>query len=349
MACWRTSCVPRDADTRLSGHNTLALEARARAILRAERADEVADALAWARARGLSLLPLGEGSNVVFAGDLDAAALLLQTRGRERLAERGDSVSLRVQAGENWHELVAWTLDQGLYGLENLALIPGKVGAAPIQNIGAYGVELAEVLEAVHGLELATGRAFSLTAAECQLGYRDSVFKHALRDTSVITAVDLRLSRRAAPRWHYPSLAAELAARGIAQPSPGQVFDAVVAIRRSRLPDPALEPNAGSFFKNPVLPEDAAQALLADYPALPHFPAAEGRIKLPAAWLIEQCGWKGQRQGGVGVHPGHALVLVNYGGNDGAALLALAEAIRASVAARFGVELEIEPRVYGGA
>jgi UDP-N-acetylmuramate dehydrogenase len=335
------------ADLSLARCNTLALQARARARLRADNEADVAEALAWTTAQGLSLLPLGEGSNIVLAGDIEAAVLQMETRGREVLRREDNAVVLRLQAGESWHELVAWSVDQGYCGLENLALIPGKVGAAPIQNIGAYGVELAEFLVAVHARELASGTPLTLSASECQLGYRDSIFKHALRDAVVITAVDLRLPLRASPRWHYPTLAAFLERAGIDQPDARAVFDAVVAVRRERLPDPAREPNAGSFFKNPVVPMAQVTALLEAHPDLPQYPAPHGQRKLPAAWLIERCGWKGHRRDGVGVHPGHALVLVNYGSNDGGALLALARDIQASVARRFGVELEIEPRVYG--
>lgn len=329
--------------------NTLALYARAGHFARAENDAELLAAIERARLDGLRLLPLGGGSNVVLAGDVDGLVLQLVSRGIERLDEDGAAVTLRVQAGESWHALVAWTLRHELYGLENLALIPGSVGAAPIQNIGAYGVELDSCLVAVHAVTRDTGERVRLEAADCELRYRDSIFKHALREKLVITAVDLRLSRQPRLQLSYPALADALEQRGVAQPTPGDVFDAVVALRQARLPDPAVQPNAGSFFKNPLVSLDHANRLRALYPELPVYPLADGdRCKLAAAWLIEQCGWKGHRQEGVGVHPGHALVLVNYGGNSGAALLRLAEDIAASVAARFDVTLEIEPRVYGG-
>lgn len=329
----------------LAGRNTLALEASASALAEPATQDELREALAWADARQLPVVPLGQGSNVVFAGDLHALVMVLQLRGVQTLDQTADAVTLRVAAGENWHLFVTRCVDQGLFGLENLALIPGNVGAAPIQNIGAYGVELSSVLLRVHAVRLADGAALSLDAADCALGYRDSIFKGDLRDSLVITAVDLRLSREPAVDISYPALAAEFEG-WTEQPSPRAVYDAVVGVRSRKLPDPARVPNAGSFFKNPVLDEARARELQARYPALPVYPQDDGRVKLPAAWLIEQCGWKGCERDGVGVHPQHALVLVNRGANSGRALLALADDIAASVFSEFGVQLVIEPRVY---
>jgi UDP-N-acetylmuramate dehydrogenase len=327
--------------------NTLALPAAAEALAVVTRECELLEALAWARQRRLPVVPLGSGSNVVFAGDLPGLALCLANRGIEVMEQSREQVLLRVAAGENWHALVEWCLHRGYHGLENLALIPGTAGAAPIQNIGAYGVELRRFLVRVHAVEIASGRRRTLSLEECEPGYRDSVFKQRLRDQLVIDALELRLSRQPTVAVDYPALAEWLAQRGIDAPRPGDVFDAVVAIRRSRLPDPAREPNAGSFFKNPVLASTRALDLAARWPGLPVYPHGEGRAKLPAAWLIEQCGWKGHRQGGVGVHPDHALVIVHYGGAAGTDVLDLARRIADSVAERFTVTLEIEPRVYG--
>jgi UDP-N-acetylmuramate dehydrogenase len=330
----------------LTALTTLRLPARAAALRDVADPEELRAALAEARDLGLPVLPLGEGSNVVFAGDVEALVLRYRGRGRRVLAEDGGAVLLRVAAGENWHELVCWALGRGYFGLENLALIPGTMGAAPIQNIGAYGVELAPLVTAVHAVFTASGEAVQLSAADCAFGYRDSVFKGKLRDAVVITHVDLRLPRQPAPATAYPSLAAYLEERRLAA-SPENIFHAVVALRRARLPDPASTPNAGSFFKNPVLEPARAAALRARFPAMPQFEVAGGR-KLAAGWLIEHCGWKGVREGGVGVHAEHALVLVNDRG-DGGELMALAARIRASVAETFGCELEIEPRIYGEA
>lgn len=333
----------------LQPYNTLALAGHARALVRVADHGQLLEALAWAADRALAVVPLGEGSNVVIAGDLEALVLRLDTRGIEVLEDDGDSVLLRVAAGENWHGLVQWSLEQGYFGLENLALIPGTVGAAPIQNIGAYGVELAPFVHRVSCVTIAGGETRIVAGAACQFGYRDSIFKHSLQDQLVITAVDLRLPRRPRVQASYPALARQLEQRGCSEPTPRAVFDAVVDIRRSKLPDPARVHNAGSFFKNPVVPAQAAQELARRFPGLPQYPQADGSSKLPAAWLIDFCGWKGHRDRGLGVHPEHALVLVNYGNDNGADLLSLAAAIADSVLDAFDIALEIEPRIYGAA
>jgi UDP-N-acetylmuramate dehydrogenase len=310
---------------------------------------ELEQALAAARAEGLQVVPMGRGSNVVLAGDIDALVLRQRARDVQLIDEDEHSVLVRVYAGQDWHALVEGSLARGWYGLENLALIPGEVGAAPIQNIGAYGVELAEFTETVHALSTATGEVVELGREECRFGYRDSVFKHELRDQLVITAVDLRLHRRPASRTDYPSLTTYLEAQGILAPSPRQVFDAVVAIRSARLPDPSRLPNAGSFFKNPVVPMERAKLLAQRFPELPNFPQGEASSKLSAAWMIDDCGSKGRRIGDAGIHANHALVLVNHGAATGSEVMELAVEVRRSVADRFGVTLEIEPRIYGEA
>jgi UDP-N-acetylmuramate dehydrogenase len=331
----------------LAPFNTLALTASASALVHVDSTQGLLDALEWAADERLSVVPLGEGSNVVLAGDISALVLRMETRGIEILEDNAESVLLRVAAGENWHTLVDWSIRQNCYGLENLALIPGTVGAAPIQNIGAYGVELAPFVREVHCVNTATGRVRFLEGAACQFGYRDSIFKHSLQDQLVITAVDLQLSRVPAVQAGYPVLARALAERGIDNPSAREVFDAVVGIRRSKLPDPAQLPNAGSFFKNPVVTNDRANELSRQFSGLPQYPQVDGKTKLPAAWLIDHCGWKGHRREGLGIHPEHALVLVNHGSNSGQALLELADRVAASVLETFDIRLEIEPRVYG--
>jgi UDP-N-acetylmuramate dehydrogenase len=331
----------------LQPFNTLALQAQATALLRVEHIEQLPQAFSWAAEHELPVIPLGEGSNVVIAGDLNALLLRLETRGIQVLQDNDGEVVLRVAAGENWHALVQWSLQCGFYGLENLALIPGTVGAAPIQNIGAYGVELAPYVGAVHGLVIGDGEPFTLSGPECEFGYRDSVFKHRLRDQRVITAVDLHLSRTPCIKVDYPALGQWLANRPRAGLTPVDVFDAVVSIRRSKLPDPALLPNAGSFFKNPVIRQAQAMELVGQFPGLPHHAQPGGLIKLAAAWMIQYCGWKGYRDNGLGVHPEHALVLVNYGSDSGERLLAMAAAVAHTVRDTFGIELEIEPRVYG--
>tara|TARA_R110002110_G_scaffold66978_1_gene183143 strand:+ start:244166 stop:245185 length:1020 start_codon:yes stop_codon:yes gene_type:complete len=334
-------------DASLLTCNTLGLEASASALAVLEDEEQLAGVLQWAGQRDLSVVPLGEGSNVVFAGDIDALLLRVQTRGRTVTPLPNGSVRLEVKAGENWHRLVTWTLEQGFYGLENLALIPGKVGAAPIQNIGAYGVELCSVVSRVHAVKIDTGEALQFSSEECEFAYRDSVFKHSLRDKTIITQVDFLLSTVADVQASYPALQQALLERQVTNPGPRDVFEAVVAVRRQKLPDPGTTPNAGSFFKNPIVDVAQAARLQQQFSAMPQFDQPDGRRKLAAAWMIEYCGYKGIRRDGVGVHPEHALVMINYHNHSGSKLLELAREIASAVQQTFGVELEIEPRVYG--
>jgi UDP-N-acetylmuramate dehydrogenase len=334
-------------DFDLSSRNALALAARARHYISVTDLDGARAALRFARDRRLPVTVLGAGSNVVLAGDLPGLVIHMAIRGRRVVAERAGGLELEVGAGEDWHGTVEYCLQRGWYGLENLALIPGTVGAAPVQNIGAYGVELESRFQCLTALELATGRIRHFDRAACGFGYRDSVFKREECDRWLIASVRLSLRRVPAPVLDYPALRDVFGDRLAGDVSPEEVARAVVALRRERLPDPAQTPNAGSFFKNPVVTEASARALAARHPGLVTFPAPGGGVKLAAAWLIERCGWKGVQRGGAGVHERQALVLVNRGGGADA-LLALARAVRASVAERFGVELEIEPRILGG-
>jgi len=331
----------------LQPYNTLALQAHAEAFVTVASEAELLESLAWARERQLPVVPLGEGSNIVLAGDVHALVVLQKSRGIRVLETRADNVSLRIAAGENWHEFVQWSLNRGYYGLENLALIPGTVGAAPIQNIGAYGVELQSVLLRVHARQIADDRELVLDRGGCEFSYRDSVFKRGLKDQLVITAIDLQLSLCPQVNITYPALAGYFNDGQITVPSPQAVFDAVVNIRSSKLPSPAQEPNAGSFFKNPLLAREVAEKLAETTPDLPWFPQPDGRVKVSAAWMIDHCGWKGFRRDGLGVHEQHALVLVNYGNNSGEQLLSLAADIAGSVYEKFGLTLEVEPRLYG--
>ena len=346
--CSKRSVVQVLQDEALRDSNTLSLMARASALVDLEDERDLPAACDWARQASLPLIPFGQGSNLVLAGDLNALVVRLRNRGIDVLEEQGDSVSLRVAAGEDWHGLVQWALARGYHRLENLALIPGTAGAAPIQNIGAYGVELHSYLQRVHATEIATGNKLTLSTSECAFGYRDSVFKGALKDQLVITAIDLNLSRSTRVNVEYPALASHFGTKPAHDITPAEVFDAVVSIRGSRLPDPAVMPNVGSFFKNPVIPYQQAEELARSFSGLPVYPQAEGKAKLAAAWLIEYCGWKGRREGDLGVHPDHALVLVNYGDGRGDALLGLAGRIVADVEHTFGLTLAMEPRVYGG-
>lgn len=291
---------------------------------------------------------LGGGSNLLLTGDVGRPVLRVAIAGRRVVAECGDAVIVEAGAGESWDGLVRWTLALGLGGLENLALIPGTVGAAPIQNIGAYGVELRDVFESLDAIDLRSGERRRFDAADCGFGYRDSVFKQPGGERWLIVAVRVRLSRRPVLHLDYGDLRAELARAGIATPGAADVADAVSAIRRRRLPDPAVLGNAGSFFRNPLVAPEVAASLQAREPGLPAWPAGD-RTKLSAAWMIERCGWKGRREGDAGVHAAHALVLVNHGAATGAELLGLARRIRDSVRERFGVEIEPEPVVVGPA
>ena len=331
----------------LRPYNTLALPAYAEAFVTVTSDAELVSALQCARERHLPVVPLGQGSNVVLAGDINALVLRQKTRGIQILERGASSVALRVAAGENWHEFVQWSLQQGYYGLENLALIPGTVGAAPIQNIGAYGVELQSVLLQVHARKIADDEQVVLNNAACAFGYRDSVFKGDLKDKLVITAIDLQLSLCHGIKISYPDLEQYFEQHHLEEPTPLEVFDAVVSIRRSKIPEPSSEPNAGSFFKNPLVSPEIAKELVKKYPSLPCYLQGDGRVKVAAAWMIDHCGWKGYRYHDVGVHAEHALVLVNYGSSSGAQLLSLAGDIAQSVYENFGIQLEIEPRLYG--
>ncbi len=331
----------------LQGKNTLALKACASAFARVATDAQLRAALEWAAQRGKSVIPLGQGSNIVLAGDLDALVIQQCQKGVAVIEDNGETLVVRVAAGENWHSLVEWSMAQGYYGLENLALIPGTVGAAPIQNIGAYGAELSSFVRCVTAVLIASGEVVQLTGRECEFSYRDSIFKGALRDQIVITSVELNLSRTPQQQLSYPALQQYFKTNSIAIPTPRDIFNGVVAIRQSKLPDPSNTPNAGSFFKNPIVSKEKLDTLRVQFPGVAAYPQKGGVMKVSAAWLIDSCGWKGKQRDEFGVHTEHALVLVNHGGNDGMKLLALAREISSTVAAKFGIELEIEPRVYG--
>nr|MBL8455146.1 UDP-N-acetylmuramate dehydrogenase [Zoogloeaceae bacterium] len=336
--------LEHDAD--LQPLNTFGLPARASRLLTITDPAQLALLLA-AGGSGFGpdspRLVLGGGSNIVLRGDFDGWVFKVAIRGRKLVASDDETVIVEAGAGENWHALVRWTLDQGWPGLENLSLIPGTVGAAPIQNIGAYGLEIVDRFDSLDAVSLDDGRTRCFTRADCRFGYRDSVFKHAEASRWLITQVRLRLPRRWQPLTRYADVAAELAARELSTPTAVQISDAIATIRRRKLPDPALIGNAGSFFKNPVVDAVTLSRLLTHDPDLPHYPQADGTAKLAAGWLIDRCGWKGRRLGPVGCFERQALVLVNHGGATGPDVLAAAAAIQADVRARFGVALEPEP------
>jgi len=288
---------------------------------------------------------LGGGSNLVLTQDIKAVVLKVEVPGLRLLETRADAWIVEAGAGETWHGLVSWCVDQGLPGLENMALIPGTVGAAPVQNIGAYGLELKDRFESLDAVDLVTGRTVTLGRAQCQFDYRDSVFKRHLAGKSVITRVRLRLPRPWVPMLGYAELERKVAETGVTAPDARQVFDWVVAVRRAKLPDPAVIGNAGSFFKNPVVTPEQCRDIIQRDPEIVHYPMADGSFKLAAGWMIDACGWKGKTVGNAGVYEKQALVLVNRGDARGAEVVTLARAIQESVYGRFGIRLEPEPVV----
>ena len=339
-----------DWNVPLRARNTLRVDARAHCLASVREPAALGDVLGETALRGLPVLVLGDGSNVLFAtARFEGVVLNLLPADVHLLDDGPAGATLRVDAACGWDALVDWTLAHGLCGLENLALIPGRVGAAPIQNIGAYGVEVGEHVVAVHACDLARAGTRRLEAAECGFGYRDSVFRRE-PGRWVVTAVEFRLPRAARVRTGYAGVAEELAAMDVADATPAQVAEAVRRLRRRKLPDPAVIGNAGSFFKNPVVTDAAAAALAERCPALPQFPAGVAGVrKLSAAWLIEQAGWRGFREGDAGISAQHALVLVNHGAATGTQLLGLARRVADGVERRFGVTLEPEPRIVGAA
>lgn len=327
----------------LREHNTFRVEARARYFVTLEQLEDIPALLADERLRTLPRLILGGGSNVLFRADFPGVVVRVALRGIELLGEDESHRLVRAAAGESWHDFVRWTVGQGWPGLENLSLIPGTVGAAPVQNIGAYGVELADVCEAAEAVDLGTGESRVFDRAACRFAYRDSLFKQQA-GRWLITSVTFRLPKVFAPRLDYPGVREAL---GGVEPTPLAVLDAICAVRRAKLPGlaPGEPGSAGSFFKNPLVSKAQGESLRERFPDIPSWDVADGRVKLSAAWLIDQCGWKGRRDGDAGVYAKHALVLVNHGRATGEQLWRLAEAIRSSVRQRFGVDLEPEPIV----
>lgn len=349
-------------DAPLVNLNTMAVPAKCKALVQVNTTEQMITALQHAKNEAWQVLILGEGSNILFTQDYPGLVILNRIMGIEVLEDDGDYVLLRVGSGENWHSLVEITVNNGWFGLQNLALIPGLVGAAPVQNIGAYGCELKDTLESVTYLDLFDQTLVSLDRQQCQFSYRDSIFKNALAGKSAITSVVLKLAKNAQLNISYPSLAKAL--EGIVEPTVKSVFDAVCEIRQSKLPSPSQIPNAGSFFKNPIVDQHLYQKIKQDYPQLPSFylpaeslvsqslktdslnldPAAE-KVKLAAAWLIEQAGWKGKTIDQVRVHQDQALVIVNPQGADGKTVLGFARAVQKDIHEKFGVQLEIEPQL----
>lgn len=329
----------------LATRNTLRVDARASLLAEIRDATKLPELLEFPAIRSGRLLVLGEGSNVLFTGDFDGTVLAMATRG-VHVESDGDRARIAVAAGERWDDFVRWTLGQGYAGLENLIMIPGTVGAAPIQNIGAYGCEVAEFVESVEAWDMRERCVVTLDRTSCAFAYRDSLFKRQ-PDRYIVTAVRFVLPRHRAVRTEYAGIGEQLARMGVENPAPFHVAEAVVHLRTRKLPDPAIIGNAGSFFKNPLVGAAQADALKHEHPALAAWPQADGRSKLSAAWLIEAAGFKGIREGDAGISNRHALVLVNHGKASGPQLWALAQQVMLGVQQKFGVQLEPEPVLVG--
>jgi UDP-N-acetylmuramate dehydrogenase len=344
----------------LQPFNTLHIVAKAHALARISSESDVHELLADPQWGASPKFVLGGGSNIVLTGDVKPVILKVELMGRRLLRETDNAYLVEAGAGENWHDFVAWTLAQGYPGLENLALIPGTVGASPVQNVGAYGVELQDRFDSLDALDLQTGQLVTLNAAQCAFGYRDSVFKHGaggvvppagahqvmgLKDRALILRVRFALPKPWKPVLGYADVDKKMAEHGCASPTARQLFDWVCEIRRAKLPDPQVIGNAGSFFKNPTVSQEQCADIIARDPRVVHYQLADGSVKLAAGWLIDSCGWRGKSVGQAGVYEKQALVLVNRGDATGGEVMTLAKSIQTSVYERFGIRLEIEPVV----
>lgn len=336
-----------ELDVNLKPFNTFGLPATARRMVRIREAADVRRVVDHPELGRAPKFVLGGGSNLVLTKDIEAVVLKMEIPGMRLVEERDDAWIIEAGAGVPWHDLVAWTLDNGYPGLENLALIPGTVGASPVQNIGAYGLEVQDRIDSVEVVDLVTGRAVRLPASVCKFGYRDSVFKHSdfggLAGKSVITQVRFALPKPWRPVLGYLELERKMSETGITAPTARQIFDWVCAIRRAKLPDPAVIGNSGSFFKNPLVTPEQCRDIIGRDPSVVHYQMPDGQIKLAAGWMIDACGWKGKAVGGAAVYERQALVLVNRGEARGAEVVTLARAIQESVYGRFGIRLEPEP------
>lgn len=335
----------------LQAFNSFHIVARAHELYRVTSEDGLCRLLATEPWASMPKFVLGGGSNIVLTGDVRPLVLKVEIPGKRLLQETAKAYLVEAGAGENWHEFVRWTLDQGYPGLENLALIPGTVGATPVQNVGAYGVELQDRFDSLDAIDLQTGRSFSLNAAQCGFGYRDSVFKHdsqplGLAGRALITRVRFSLPKPWRPVLGYADLERRMALDSLTTPPTAhQIFDWICEIRRAKLPDPSVTGNAGSFFKNPTVSLEQCEDIIAREPKIVHYQLADGTVKLAAAWLIEACGWKGKSVGQAAVYERQALILVNRGGATGGEVMTLARSIQTSVYERFGIRLEPEPVV----
>ena len=323
--------------TSLRGRNSFGVDQHAARLIEFETPEDLHTLFAAGIPKRWTVL--AGGNNILFTQDYDGLLLTPVARQITPISDDGATVRIRVDAGVEWDDLVEWAVQRGLWGIENLSLIPGKAGAAPVQNIGAYGCEAKDVIERVEMYCVETGTMLTLDAAHCGFGYRESVFKHDLKGRVVITAIEIRLSHTPCPKLGY----GDVEARG--GTTLRNIREAICAIRRAKLPDPAVLGNAGSFFKNPVVETAVAERLLAEYPGMPHYPAPDGRVKLAAGWLIDQAGMKGRREGPVGIHERQALVIVNHGGATGGEVIAFARTVQTRVREKFGIEIDTEVNI----
>ncbi|MEX1003043.1 MAG: UDP-N-acetylmuramate dehydrogenase [Crocinitomicaceae bacterium] len=332
-----------DKNVNLKPYNTFGLSAFAESFGTFQNLDQLREMIHLYKDQ--SLLILGGGSNLLLTQDVKGLVLKNELKGIEIISEDTTSVWIKAQAGEVWHDLVVWAIQQGYGGIENLSLIPGSVGAAPMQNIGAYGVEIKDVFEELEAFHIQTEKIKVFNHASCDFGYRESVFKRALKGKYIITSITLKLSKNPVLNTSYGAIEQRLTEMGIQTPGIKEVSDAVIYIRQSKLPDPAKIGNSGSFFKNPVIGRAQFEALQKKFPDIAHYPLDEQQVKIAAGWLIDQAGWKGKTLGNYGVHKNQALVLVNYGAAKGADIYQLSEDIMASVKTIYGIQLEREVNV----
>lgn len=325
----------------LKPYNTFGIDVNAASFVEIHTTDDV-QALVVAGAFRAKYLVLGGGSNVLLTGNFDGLVIRNCLKGIRIVTEDADTVLLEAAGGEVWNEVVMFAVEQGWGGIENMSLIPGTIGAAPMQNIGAYGVELTQVFDSLTAINIETGEEQIFNHADCQFGYRESIFKHALKGKYFITSVRLRLQKKPVVHIAYGAIKDVLAAAQIINPTVKDVSQAVISIRKSKLPDPAVLGNAGSFFKNPEIDVAQYEVLKNNYPSIPGYPTTPGKIKVPAGWLIEQCGWKGKVVGNTGAHKDQALVLVNYGNATGAEIMQLAHNIQQSVQDKFAIQINPE-------
>lgn len=331
-------------DISLKPYHTFGIEVKTKYLIEIHNIEDVKDALNFQKQQNLELLILGGGSNLLFTKDFEGVVIKVTLKGIEKIKEDENSVWVKVAAGENWHEFVLFCIENGWGGVENLSLIPGTVGAAPMQNIGAYGVEIKETFDSLEAYHLQGGEIHQFSKEQCKFGYRESIFKNEVKGEYLITSVVFKLSKKHLLNFSYGDIQQVLARENI-EPSISNISQAVIEIRSSKLPNPKEIGNAGSFFKNPFVEKTHFEKLKDLYPQIPVYPVDEKLVKIPAGWLIEQCGWKGYKNGDAGVHAKQALVLVNYGHAKGVEIGELSEMIKKSVSEKFGIALHTEVNI----